>query len=169
MKALSLTQPWATCVAIGAKRIETRSWGTVYRGPLAIHAAKTFPRAARELCFGNPFMEPLMAARYEDVDALPLGAIIAVAQLVDVRGTGRHGAPAAWLQEVLIEADDYPREREFGDYSPGRFAWMLADVRQLTTPIACRGALGLWALPGDVEARVTAQLTSQRVEEPHAE
>ena len=39
MKVLTLTQPWATLVAIGAKRIETRSWATKYRGPLLIHAA----------------------------------------------------------------------------------------------------------------------------------
>ena len=32
VKALSLTQPWATLVAMGAKRIETRSWATSYRG-----------------------------------------------------------------------------------------------------------------------------------------
>jgi hypothetical protein len=38
MKGLTLTQPWATLVAIGAKRIETRSWPTRYRGLLAIHA-----------------------------------------------------------------------------------------------------------------------------------
>ena len=31
MKALTLTQPWATLVAIGAKRIETRIWRTDYR------------------------------------------------------------------------------------------------------------------------------------------
>ena len=43
MKAITLTQPWATLVAIGAKRIETRSWRTFYRGPLAIHAGKTLP------------------------------------------------------------------------------------------------------------------------------
>lgn len=40
MKAVTLTQPWATLVAIGAKQIETRSWPTNYRGPLAIHAGK---------------------------------------------------------------------------------------------------------------------------------
>jgi hypothetical protein len=44
MKALTLTQPWATLVAIGAKTIETRSWPTSYRGPLAIHAAKGYPK-----------------------------------------------------------------------------------------------------------------------------
>ena len=42
MKALTLTQPWATLIAVGAKRIETRSWGTSYRGRIAIHAAKGF-------------------------------------------------------------------------------------------------------------------------------
>lgn len=39
MKALTIWQPWATAIAIGAKRIETRSWETHYRGPIAIHAA----------------------------------------------------------------------------------------------------------------------------------
>ena len=40
MKALSLKQPWAGKVARGQKTIEVRTWGTAYRGPLAIHASK---------------------------------------------------------------------------------------------------------------------------------
>lgn len=40
MKALSLKQPWASMVANGTKTIETRSWRTSYRGPLAIHASQ---------------------------------------------------------------------------------------------------------------------------------
>ena len=40
MKCLSLWQPWASLVVIGAKRFETRSWPTNYRGPLLIHAAQ---------------------------------------------------------------------------------------------------------------------------------
>ncbi len=40
MRTLTLTQPWATLVALGAKTIETRSWQTSYRGPLAIHAGQ---------------------------------------------------------------------------------------------------------------------------------
>lgn len=40
MKALTIYQPWATLIAIGAKHIETRSWSTKYRGPLAVHAGK---------------------------------------------------------------------------------------------------------------------------------
>lgn len=41
MRAITLWQPWASLIAIGAKTIETRSWSTAYRGPLAIHAGAT--------------------------------------------------------------------------------------------------------------------------------
>jgi hypothetical protein len=59
MKALTLTQPSATLVAPGAKRIETRSWPTSYRGPLAIHAAAGLGpiggwRAMLRLCSCDP-------------------------------------------------------------------------------------------------------------------
>ncbi len=43
MKALTLCQPWASLVALGHKRIETRCWETKYRGTLAIHAAAALP------------------------------------------------------------------------------------------------------------------------------
>lgn len=36
MKVLSVLQPWASLIAIGAKRYETRSWRTDHRGPIAI-------------------------------------------------------------------------------------------------------------------------------------
>jgi len=38
--ALSLRQPWASMVATGGKTIETRVWGTKYRGPLLVCAAR---------------------------------------------------------------------------------------------------------------------------------
>ncbi len=50
MKRLSLIQPWATLILSGAKRFETRSWRTPYRGPLAIHAGGRFPSLAKSLC-----------------------------------------------------------------------------------------------------------------------
>jgi hypothetical protein len=36
------------------------------------------------------------------------------------------------------------QEWAFGDYSPGRFAWELRNVRRLPEPILARGALSLW-------------------------
>lgn len=40
----------------------------------------------------------------------------------------------------------------------GQYHWRLANVRALPEPVPCKGALGLWTLPDDVEAAVAAQL-----------
>ena len=40
MKALTLKPGWARLIAEGDKTIETRTWRTDYRGPIAIHSAK---------------------------------------------------------------------------------------------------------------------------------
>lgn len=36
IKVITVWQPWATLIALRVKRLETRSWATKYRGPLAI-------------------------------------------------------------------------------------------------------------------------------------
>lgn len=144
MKALSLTQPWATLVAIGAKRIETRSWHTTYRGRLAIHAAKGLGSVGGhsgliDLCLRPPFAAALLAGgkgRIVPGDDLPLGAIVATANLVLVEDS-RHA-------EGTLRRYGAPHERAFGDYSPGRYLWVLRDVRALPEPIPARGAMGLW-------------------------
>jgi hypothetical protein len=180
VKALSLTQPWASLVSLGQKRIETRSWPTSYRGELAIHASARFPVVDRILCLREPFASALVAGgvpetlwtdgsrgRGADWAALPLGAIVAVAQLVGCISTeevtsqqlARQPAPYQWVIDVRRTFLEIPEtECAFGDYSPGRYAWLLEDVRQLPTPVPCRGALGLWQVPPDVEAMVRQQL-----------
>lgn len=58
MRAITLMQPWASLIALGAKRYETRSWKTHYRGPLAIHSSRDFSKASRALCHCEPFARP---------------------------------------------------------------------------------------------------------------
>lgn len=138
MKALTLTQPWAALLAIGEKRFETRSWGTSYRGPLAIHAAKGLPAWAREVFYEGPFREVLhrhYGPGYLDRLEAQRGCVIATCRLGDV----------VRMNQRLIEQQT-PQELEFGDWSPGRFAWSIDDVRPLPSPMAERGALGLWEL-----------------------
>jgi hypothetical protein len=36
------------------------------------------------------------------------------------------------------------QEHAFGDYSAGRYAWLLADVQALPEPVPCKGARLLW-------------------------
>ena len=62
MKALSLLQPWASLVAIGAKLYETRTWRTPHRGEIAIHASRTMGKDARRLLTEEPFLEVLVSA-----------------------------------------------------------------------------------------------------------
>ena len=165
MKVLTLTQPWATLAAIGAKKIETRSWMTNYRGALAIHAAKGLEpvggkRGLVEQCARKYFLPALDAIMPEHLqgilspgsiaDHLPLGAIVAVCNLVDCKIIG---VPPSGIPEILHEDNMsfvpiLGQERAFGDYSPGRYAWLLADVRALPEPIPAKGALGLWEWDG---------------------
>lgn len=159
MKAITLTQPWATLIAIGAKRIETRGWPTQYRGPLLIHAAKGLAsiggaEGLLAICQQPPFSDALRE-RYEGKtygQALPFGAAVAVCRLSDCVPTD----PGMFEDEPLVmvhqTAHARERERAFGDYSPGRYGFVLDDVVPLPQPIACKGALGLWAPPEHVIA-----------------
>lgn len=173
MRALSLTQPWASLVAHDEKRIETRSWPTSYRGPLAIHAAKGFPRPARDLCIREPFASAFRRAGLgghallNPGKSLPLGVILAVVTLVDCVPTVN-----ADLALEALEADSPDRvekERAFGDYTAGRYAWVLADVQRLREPVPARGALGLWSLPASVQALVDVELVVRTPDEVRAE
>lgn len=151
MKAITLTQPWATLVAIGEKKIETRSWNTKYRGPLAIHAAKGFPKDAQHICFNVPFRDCLgdyiaLNETYVGQHRFPLGAIIATCELISTHKVddmdwfpGKRG----WMScGFYWEAT--AQEKSFGDYSIGRYMWFLANVKILEKPLPVRGALGLW-------------------------
>ena len=140
MKALTLTQPWATLVAIGAKRIETRSWGTAYRGVLAIHAAKSFPKEARAFTVDPVCYEMVRAyagRNYLLGVAYPLGVVLAIARLVSVERISKFSR-----ERILLNGG--PCERDLGNYSAGRFAWILDSVDSLPYPEPARGALGLW-------------------------
>lgn len=129
MKALTLTQPWATAIVEGRKVVETRSWSASYRGTILIHAAKGWRRDDMRYAV-ELHRRGVLATPARD---LPRGAIVARARLV-----------AIYRVEDIAAIDLL--ERELGDYSPGRFAWQLEDVEPIA-PIPWRGALGLWEGP----------------------
>ncbi len=131
MKALTIWQPWAILIAIGAKKIETRSWSTRYRGPLVIHAAKT--RRGINSVYDGWIWQMLYDAGYENELALPLGCVVATCNLVTVEPV-----------TSLFASDLQENEIELGDYTPGQFAWMLEDIVKVVPPIPAQGRQGLW-------------------------
>lgn len=148
MKALTLHQPWATLVAISAKRIETRSWNTNYRGPLAIHAGKN--REWEYLINETPFYKALSMhpTVWHMQPPIPWGCIVATCELGDCQRTDEFNfIPEA--HEVRINGiwrrwDITKQERAFGDYSEGRWMWFLDNIKILPEPIPAKGARRLW-------------------------
>lgn len=102
MRVISIRQPWAMLVALGAKRRETRSWYTAYRGPIAIHASAAMPVRSKAACSLPLVKDVLSRAGYESWRDMPRGAIIAVGRLTDVQEiSGEHPAqPRARLRRL---------------------------------------------------------------------
>jgi len=146
MKAISLHQPYASAVAIGLKRYETRSHLTRIRGRIAIHAAKHKSRDYR--CLWYDFME-INEIRFAfedtldlDYDLLPFGAIIATAELV-------HCQPIPSIAELRrLGLSD--TELTLGHYGPGRFMWRLGNVRLLHEPLPFKARQSWFDVPSDL-------------------
>lgn len=173
MKAITIWQPWASLLACGAKQYETRSWETKYRGPIAIHAAAKSIKSILKDCFPlgewsyapdyeakRIFLNAVENALQKQIDTLPVGGVIATAELVNcwriVYNPGanvevaRHIPVGAELDVPKKHPDFYryivPTEREmlFGEWVPGRYAWEFENIKILSNPIPVKGAQGLW-------------------------
>jgi len=166
MRAISLTQPWSSLIAVGSKKIETRSWQTSYRGKLAIHASKGFPGEAKRFCesrvvcealgwplLPNPLTQESLDESARIIKSLPLGAVIATCRLVACKFITSAMSLLAWPGEHELRQTILPPpepELHFGNYECGRYAWILDDVKPLATPIPYKGALSLWEFPDEL-------------------
>lgn len=177
MKALSLRQPWASLVALGVKTVETRSWSTSYRGPLAIHAAtRHFDIRDLAALITGEVLDRWCDAGLVSVgggrDLIPKGKVVATCTLTDVvRIGGEHSFRSAnWQgdeqehqnETVIVGCDgsyDRPRlvldtpdkgirdisdQEPYGDFTPGRYGWLLGDILPLAEPVSARGRQRLW-------------------------
>lgn len=135
MKALTIRQPWAWAITHGSKRVENRTWRASHRGLLAIHAAARIDQGALD------DMRVRAAVRtYGREPDYVTGAVIAVATLTGVH-TSCQPECSLWAAH-------------------GQHHWELADVRPLTAPVPCKGRLGLWDLPTDVQTAVEGPLAA---------
>src|SRR5262245_329138 len=144
MKCISIKQPWASLVILGAKKFETRSWKTEYRGPLLIHASKGLERTLQALCLQEPFKSALELGYNIEADHngglisdMPLGCVLGVVELVE----------CLRVEDVPLQRMAGGNEEAFGDYSTGRYAWELRNPHRFDQPIPFPGHLGLWEFP----------------------
>lgn len=143
--AITIRQPWVSCIAHGFKQVENRGKNCLYRGPVALHASKVADTAADR----DPRVEAMWGS-WVRINQ-PVGAVVKVATLV-----GCH----------QVQPDEPTCCQPWGDrwYTTARrrdLAWhlVLDDIVHLDEPVYCRGQQGVpWLLPPDVAAKVAAQL-----------
>lgn len=162
IKALTIWQPWASLLVTPlnpsakrpryAKKYETRSWSTDYRGPIAIHAAtKPVSEGLRQIrdpaelkiigeALGKILFPDQPAKWYEVIlflseyaNTLPRRAIIA---------TGRLKAVHRITPELI--AKQPPMELALGNWEPGNYAWEISERTLLPAPVTINGQQGLW-------------------------
>ena len=146
MKALTVWQPWATLLATGYKTVETRSWKTNYRGKILIHAAKRpvvngiieMDREARKvlrdvLDLPEIYREINWTEYYRK---LPIGVVVGEARLTDCIHINEE------YQRFI--KNECHAEYLLGDFTTGRYAWIMEDAIKYDVPIPATGRQGLW-------------------------
>jgi hypothetical protein len=138
MKAITILQPFAALIVAGAKKYETRSWDTSYRGKIAIHTGKNIPFER-----GTEFFEKAKGyLNGADIDKLPKGAIIAIADLAECYEVVMWNDGKGLESKLAVNPDGtvkrdasghrigcrekaYPEGDEliFGNLDVGMFAW----------------------------------------------
>lgn len=147
MKAITIWQPYATLIMLGLKKYETRCWGTSFRGPLIIHAAKRWDDDREFDCQRVTSLMHLLGVDTKVFSqeqgehwltpmGETLGKALGVVELLDCRPMKDGG-------------DDF--ENEVGSFGDGRFGWKCGTPRLFEKPIAAQGKQGLWTPEASLE------------------
>ena len=129
MKVLSIKEPHASLLLTPYKNIETRSWKTNYRGPILLHASKSFGSGPEIGTLIDLFKDAGLRKHFL------AGFIYAKAELVDCKLMTEQN-----IEELKREN---PMEILCGYYSPGRYMWILKNIEPINL-IKIDGHLGLW-------------------------
>ena len=121
MRAITIHEPYATAIVTGVKRYETRPRRTNIRGLVAIHAG--LKRTSLDFSKANIYLKP---------EYLAYGAVVGFAEIAD----------CVPVEEIRGNLSDV--ELAMGDYSPGRFAWVLKNPIMLLTIVPAKGKQGWW-------------------------
>lgn len=161
---LTVRNPWAFGISHGGKPVENRGREMKYRGLLWLHAgarSRWDPAGA-----DSPLIQTAWTRYVRVIPGWPglpatditlgrrttLMSFGAVTALVEVRG-------CHWWEECRSVGIFAPEGTMCSPWAvPGQWHITLANVRPLPEPVSCRGALGLWRLPEDVEAQARKQL-----------
>jgi hypothetical protein len=117
-RALSIRQPWAYLILLGAKVIENRTWETMWTGRFVVHAGKKTDPDGFDFCERHQIPLP---------DDLPLGAYLGTADLLGVHKADAPYCCAPWG-------------------AAGQYHWVLDKAEPFDVALPGKGSLGLYRL-----------------------
>lgn len=132
MKCISIQQPFAWLVAIGAKNVENRSRQTKYRGEILIHAG-----LKKEWL--EEFLEDFPDCEVDE-NWFTLGAVVGSA--------------------VLVDCQKMSPELEENIWAGGEFCYNLRDTKWFTEPISCKGKLGIYDIEPSLMPKIAKQMAA---------
>lgn len=145
MRALTLWRPWHFAILHlkqDPKRVENRPWKpweSVIGTRIALHAGRHWDDGAPPVaCTDDP--------RSRDEGVVGTAIVRGWIRVEPLLGIGVSHSPTLTLLEAQRHASSH--------WYFGPFGWVLEDVRALSIPIACSGALGLWRLPAAIESEL---------------
>jgi hypothetical protein len=177
VRCLTLAQPLPSLISHGVVHVLAMDRPTDHRGPIALHSGAKASRGffyvryvdnvlkatpvetrPKELRLPNGTMIP-----DPGIDSFPRGAIVGTATLIDVVhivGRCRYDTACVWRSSTGLfycgnkhlggtwQSRAISDQLPFGDFIPGRWAWILEDAKPTTERCpGCRGvtSIDLWA------------------------
>ena len=137
IRALSVTQPWATVIISKGKNVENRQWNTKLRGYIAIHASQ------KKDLNGFEYLLDKYGIKL-NIKETPYGSIVGLAEIIN----------------VITKKDVTKNTKKWFE---GEYGFVLKNVIILKKPVSAKGALGFWRLKGRALHAVLYQLNSPQI------
>ena len=134
IKCISIRQPWAWLVCVGAKEIENRGRSPTYRGVVAVHAGANTQ--------GIQVLRNSDSSGLIDFSRFSFGAIIGTVELVNVVAPPIRQVPNSW--------------------AVGPYCWVFKNPVLFDSPIPHKGRLSLYTLPEEIALEVQRRMDARR-------
>ena len=161
INVFTCTGPYAILILSGIKQTENRSvWPSPSEGRAAISCSKSFCKEE----YGQFIAWASVHLPTEDFEKIPAwcevkgwsGKIVGVC---DYKAHGRGGVKLIDEYERLFAGDevlDYVGRRDCPWDEGYEYWWDLSNMVRLPEPIPCRGNVGMWQMPTELAAKVSA-------------
>lgn len=152
MKAITISQPYASLIGSGEKFVENRTWATKHRGSIAIHAGQ-----------GQQYLTRAELSKY------PTGCVVAIAKLsacISLEEIREKAFSDSELQRRRVVPGTQISWSALGshEHTEGPWCWILEQVKKIE-PIAVVGKQGIWNWSNPESVHVLAPTCHPQFEE----